>query len=91
MDLEDVIEEAESACEMGFHFVNEELLGSTTPTEPQVLVYGAGADGDLILGAVEYIVPKGVSPSEPDPFDGDDGAEQWDEDEPFPGVWSLHA
>lgn len=91
VDLEDVIEEAEAVCDMGFHFVNEELLGSTTPTEPQVLVYGADTDGDLILGAVEYIVPKEVSSSEPDLFDGDDGTEQWDEDEPFPGVWSLHA
>lgn len=91
VELENVVEEAEAVCEMGFHFVNEELLGSTTPTEPPVLVYGVGDDDDLLLGAVEYIVPKGVSESEPDLFDNDHGAERWAEDEPFAGVWSLHA
>ena len=94
VELENVVEEAEAVCGMGFHFVNKELFGSTTPTEPPVLVYGVGDDGDLLLGAVEYIVPKGEDDSEtvePDLFDNDDGAERWDEDEPRDGVWSLHA
>lgn len=88
--LEDVVDEAEAVCGMGFHVANLGLFGSTDPLTPQVLVYGVGDDGDLVLGAVEYIVPKDVSPTEPDLFAHDGGAEAWDEDLPFPGVWSLH-
>lgn len=77
----------------GFHFLKESLIGSTDITEPTVVVYGVDDDDNLILGAVEWIVPK-AGPFEtnpPDLFVHDDGAEEWEEDSPFPGVWSLHA
>lgn len=73
--------------------MNPDLVGSTEPTEPAVLAYGLGDGDDLILGAVEYIVPQN-GPSEEEPpglFAHDDGAENWEEDSPYPGVWSLHA
>lgn len=90
--LEDVPEEGHAVCGMGFHFINESHLGSTDRTVPQVLAYGLGDDGDLVLGAVEYVVPKRgeYESSPPDLFTHDDGSEQWQEDSPFPGVWSLH-
>lgn len=93
MPLEDVVDEAHAVCGMGFHFVNLALLGSTDPTEPAVLVYGVDDDGDLVLGAVEWVVPKAgpYEDSPPDLFEDDDGAEIWQEDSPDTGLWSLHA
>lgn len=89
--LENVVDEAHAVCGMGFHFMNRNLVGSTEPTEPAVLAYGMG-DDDLVLGAVEYIVSKEEYPTEPpDLFAHDDGAEKWEEDSPYSGVWSLHA
>lgn len=87
--LEDVVTDAMSICGMGFHFVNQSLMGSTDRTTPQVLVYGADDDGNLILGGVEYIIPDEVSGGNPDLFAHDNGAEHWDEG-PFPDVHSLH-
>lgn len=89
--LEDVPEEGHAVCGMGFHFVNDSLIGSTDRTEPPVLAYGLGDDGDFVLGAVEYIVPQReeYAESPPDLFAHDDGSEQWQEG-PFPNVWSLH-
>lgn len=90
--LENVVDDAHWVCGMGFHFMNPDLVGSTEPTEPAVLAYGLGDGDDLILGAVEYIVPKGEDSTEsPDLFAHDDGTENWEEDSPYPGVWSLHA
>lgn len=86
--LEDVVDDAESVCGMGFHFGNLALIGSTDRTTPQVLVYGVDDDDNLILGAVEYIVPDAI-PGDPDFFDHDDEAEHWDPG-PFPDVHSLH-
>lgn len=81
-----------NVCGMGYHFGNLSLFGtSLNPTEPAVLAYGEDDDGNLVLGAVEWIVSKQVSPTEPDIFDHDDGAEVWQEDSPFEGVWSMHA
>lgn len=90
--LEDVTEEAHAVCGMGYHFVNMDLFGTADRTEPQVLAYGVD-DDNLILGAVEYVVPKkgAYADSPPDLFGHDDGDEKWEEDSPFPGVWSLHA
>lgn len=90
--LEDVVDEAHAVCGMGFHFVNPDLVGSTEPTEPAVLAYGVDDEDDLILGAVEYIVPQN-GPSEeepPDIFAHDDGMEKWQEDSPKEGQSSLH-
>jgi len=90
--LEDVVDEAEAVCEMGFHFVlGFPPLGGDR-LDPPVLVYGVDEDDNLILGAVEWVVPyTEENPNPPDLFEHDDGAEQWDKDEPFPGVFSLHA
>lgn len=91
--LKDVTEEAHSVCGMGYHFINEDLMGTEDRTRPQVLVYGEGDDGDLILGAVEYIIPKdmGYESQQPQLFGHADGDEEdWAEDNPFSGVWSLH-
>lgn len=90
--FEDVVDEAESVCGMGIHFINMGLVGTVDRTKPQVLAYGVPGDSGLLLGAVEYIVPKAgeYATSPPDLFAHDDGSEDWHEDEPFPGVWSMH-
>ena len=42
---------------MGFHWVNGNLLDKVLdPTRPEVLVYEPGADGELNLVAVEYVI-----------------------------------
>lgn len=89
--LEDVTEKGHAVCGMGYHFVNGDLLGTVDRTQPQVLAYGVDDDDNLILGAVEYIVPKGgpFEDSPPDLFDHDDGGEEWEEG-PLPDSWSLH-
>ncbi|WP_435075690.1 hypothetical protein [Halorubrum sp. HHNYT27] len=87
--LEDVVSEAESICGMGFHFANFDNFGTYDRLKPQVLVYGVDDDGDLILGAVEYIIPDEITGGNPDLFTHDDGEEHWDAG-PFPGVHSLH-
>jgi hypothetical protein len=87
--LEDVVDEAESICGMGFHFANFGNFGTYDRLKPQVLVYGVDDDDNLILGAVEYIIPDDITGGNPDLFDHDGGAEQWDAG-PFPGVHSLH-
>ena len=92
MPLEDIVDEAHSVCGMGFHFVNPDHFGSVDRTEPPVLAYGVDDDDNLVLGAVEYVVPKAEPYEEapPDLFEHDDGAEHWQEDSPQDGVWSLH-
>jgi hypothetical protein len=43
---------------MGIHYINVEMLdGEIDPMLPESFVYMAGPDGELQLGAVEYIVP----------------------------------
>lgn len=88
--LEDVVNDAEAICEMGFHFVNFGLIGSTDRTTPQVLVYGVDDEENLVLGAVEYIIPDVISGGNPDLFEHDGGSEDWDAG-PLPDVHSLHA
>ena len=56
---------------MGYHYFNKDLMAdlTTDPLEPEVLVYAHGADGELELVAVEWVVrettsnPRGVSHS----------------------------
>lgn len=95
MELSNVVGNAHAVCGMGYHFANRELMGSTTATEPPILVYGVDSAGDLTLGAVEYIVPKeaGFQDAPPDIFEHDDGEEEanWAEDSPMEGMWALHA
>lgn len=80
-----------AVCGMGYHYPNFDLLGTVDRTKPQVLVYGEDEDGNLILGAIEYVVPK-AGPYEnapPDLFDHDGGDEEW---ALFAGgrFWTLH-
>lgn len=43
---------------MGFHYINADLLDtSLDPVMPEAMVYAPGPNGQLELGAVEYIVP----------------------------------
>jgi hypothetical protein len=43
---------------MGLHYINTAALDTTVEMlKPEAMVYQAGADGRLKLGAVEYIVP----------------------------------
>lgn len=77
VELEDVTTDAAAVCGMGYHFANFANFGLTDPLRPQVLVYGEKANGDLVLGGVEYIVPTAVD-ANPDFFDHDGGAEVWD-------------
>lgn len=77
---------------MGSHLLNPELLeneeaGRVAVTEPEFLVYEPGADGQMRLVAVEYVVPFDAVPADGDPptlFGHDFHA-----NETF-GVWALH-
>ena len=45
---------------MGFHWINGNLLDTTVdPTQPEALVYQPDANGNLHLGAAEYVVFQG--------------------------------
>lgn len=93
------VPEEESVCGMGYHWPNPNLLDmELSKTEPEVLVYGEDNDGDLVLGAVEYAIPKFGEHAEnpPDLFDNADP--EWhvlqipdDAPVPFEGLWTLHA
>lgn len=56
--LEEVVEKAHAVCGMGYHFVNPDLMETEDRTKPQVLVYGEDDDENLILGAIEYLLPQ---------------------------------
>jgi hypothetical protein len=76
---------------MGVHFIDLDALDDPTldPRRPEALVFVPGSDGQLRLGAVEFIVPM-------DRWEGADPPEvlgqQLHELEPVPGVhvWGLH-
>lgn len=85
--------EEHAVCNMGFHWPNGDLIGTVDRTRPQVLVYGEDDDGDLVLGAVEYVVPKQgeYENSPPDLFAHDGGDEVWATLELGPHTsWALH-
>jgi hypothetical protein len=43
---------------MGYHYINVNLLDATVDVlQPEAMVYAPGPNGQLQLGAVEYIVP----------------------------------
>lgn len=58
-----------------------------------VLVHGVDDDGELVLGGLEYVVPKQGPYAEepPDLFDYDWGGEFRGEDSPAESMWTLHA
>lgn len=91
--LDDVGATAEFVCGQGFHLWNLELIGTVDPTAPPVLAYGMH-DGTLVLGALDYVVPKeeDFASSPPDFFEYDDGVEEWHSlDLPLGEVWAMHA
>jgi hypothetical protein len=55
--LHDCITNLTGPGAMGFHWVNGGLLDKVLdPTQPEVLVYAPGADGELHLAALEYVI-----------------------------------
>lgn len=74
---------------MGWHFLNNGYVGAAVENgfdieQPQLLTYGdtgAAADGELVLGAVEYAIPVGArgydDETMPDLFEDEDGSENW--------------
>jgi len=47
---------------MGYHYFNWALMEDPTidPMQPEALVYHTGDEGQLVLGAVEWVVPKTI-------------------------------
>ena len=43
---------------MGQHYIQGSLIGTTDPLQPAAMVYPIDANGQLHLGAVEWIVPR---------------------------------
>ena len=89
----------------GYHYANMSRIGTLDRTKPQALTYGQKGDGQLVLGSIEYLVPKAgpYATSPPDVFAHDDpdhdsgNHEHWDVvdlNEGMPGgpflVWALH-
>lgn len=73
------VPEDDAVCGMGYHYPNFNRIGTVDRTQPQVLVYGEGDDGVLVLGAVEYLVPRigDYTEEPPDLFSHDEGSEEW--------------
>jgi len=63
--------EDQAVCGMGYHYVNFDLVMDGRPEKlrPEGMVYGETSNGNRILGAVEYIVPK-AAPYETEPHQG---------------------
>jgi hypothetical protein len=57
---------ASPAGGMGYHFVNPSLIdGTVDPTQPEVLLYGPGRDGGLVLLGAEFFVPAAAVTDRP--------------------------
>ncbi|MUV85983.1 hypothetical protein GJ631_05205 [Natronomonas sp. CBA1123] len=88
--------EDQAVCGMGYHYVNFDLVSDGGPEKlrPEGMVYGETDGGNLVLGAVEYIVPKAGS-YEADPPSGlfDHADPEWDilDLGEMPLLWTLHA
>lgn len=88
LPLEDVVEDGEALCDMGYHFVNFEYVldmfeGIVDRTRPVILVYGADDEGNLVLGGVEYVVPDALLTDAYEWFAGTGDDDAW---EPFTGA-----
>lgn len=79
---------------MGWHFINEANVQAAVEDgfdieQPQLLTYGdtgAGCDGELVLGAVEYAIPVG-----PRGFDEENPPDVFaDEDADATADWHIH-
>ena len=74
---------------MGWHFLNEDLLDDTFEIDkPEILVYADKPGGGYRLVALEYAVPLPLSVDPPAGFTGDDDV--WFENVGA-GIWALHA
>jgi hypothetical protein len=73
---------------MGVHYGNTALIdGTADPMHPEVLIYEPGADGDMALVGVEFIVPFAILPKTATPptlF-----GQKFSINDVF-GVWALH-
>jgi hypothetical protein len=69
---------------MGFHYINESLVGTLDPTKPQLVIYEPRANGGLQLVGVEFIVPGSSADTPPRLFDR---SFSWN---PQFEVWMLH-
>ena len=73
---------------MGVHYGNTSLIdGTADPAHPEVLIYEPGANGDMSLVGVEFIVPFAVLPKTATPptlF-----GQKFTVNDVF-GVWALH-
>lgn len=75
----------------GCHWEKASLVNDTiiNPETPEDLVYVPTSDGGWRLVAVEYLVPVGLSPFEPEGFEGDDDI--WYFEAEGPGFWEMTA
>ena len=73
----------------GCHWAKFSLIdGNFDPEQPEFLLYTPnGANGDMRLIAVEYVVPLGLSTSAPQGFTGN--ADTWRQDTEEAGLWEL--
>ena len=69
---------------MGFHFLNESLVGTLDPTRPQLVMYEPQRNGTMKLVGVEFIAPGSPDDTPPMLF-GQDFA--WND---VFEVWVLH-
>ena len=73
---------------MGVHYGNTSLIdGTADPMHPEVLIYEPGANGDMSLVGVEFIVPFSILPKTGTPptlF-----GQKFSVNDVF-GVWALH-
>ncbi|MCU4716596.1 hypothetical protein [Halapricum hydrolyticum] len=94
-------EEAPPVCGMGYHWMNLDLAMTfeVVKTKPEVLAYGE-RNGNLVLGAVEYAVPKGPEPFFPEPPEDlfENADPEWhvlelppEAPAPTEELWTLHA
>lgn len=77
------------AQNMGHHFMKMSNVDDKFDFKsPEILVYNKMEDGSMLLVAVEYAVPLGLSAEAPEGFTGSHDA--WDKNFGF-GLWLLHA
>ncbi|NND87849.1 MAG: hypothetical protein HKM28_01225 [Flavobacteriaceae bacterium] len=76
--------------QMGYHYLNPNRVnGEFNLLEPELLVYHPDEDGNMVLGAAEYLVPVDLNNPPPPPagFIGEE--DEW-ELNPNAGGWTLH-
>ncbi|MFS4469251.1 hypothetical protein [Maribacter sp. 2210JD10-5] len=85
------IKATEYRTQMGFHYLNADLLDETFDVEnPEVLIFIETASGGMELVAVEYGVPIKDLDNPPPPPEGYSGSEDvWKIDAEF-SLWTLH-